>query len=99
MLYRTEATALLIVGSLGKMGAAVLATKTCLQSGAGLVTTHAPKCGYTILQISCPEAMANLDKADDYISEFSDYATYKAIGIGCSLDPKKTTQIAFLESL
>ena len=91
--------ALLIVGSLGKMGAAVLATKACLRSGAGLVTTHAPKCGYTVLQISCPEAMANLDKADDYISEFPDYGTYKAVGIGCGLDQKKETQTAFLDSL
>jgi len=91
--------ALLIVGSLGKMGAAVLATKACLRSGAGLVTTHAPKCGYPILQISCPEAMANLDKAENYISEFPELAPYKAIGIGCGLDQTKATQEALLEGL
>lgn len=95
----TYGHALLIVGSFGKMGAAVLATKACLRSGVGLVTTHSPKCGYNILQISCPEAMANIDKATDYISEIPELSTYKAIGIGCGMGQKEETQIALLEGL
>ncbi len=92
----TYGHALLLVGSLGKMGAAVLATKACLRSGAGLVTTHTPKCGYTILQISCPEAMASIDKAADYISELPEIASYKAIGIGCGIDQKAATKSTLL---
>ena len=95
----TYGHALLLVGSLGKMGAAVLATKACLRSGAGLVTTHAPKCGYTILQITCPEAMASVDKADDYISELPALTTYKAIGMGCGIDQKAATKATLLDLL
>ncbi|MCJ8497016.1 NAD(P)H-hydrate dehydratase [Chryseobacterium salipaludis] len=48
---------LIAAGSYGKMGAAVLATRAALHTGAGLTTTLAPSCGHEILQISCPEAM------------------------------------------
>ncbi|KMQ63148.1 sugar kinase [Chryseobacterium angstadtii] len=44
-------------GSYGKIGAAVLATKSALRTGAGLTFVMAPQCGYEILQTSCPEAM------------------------------------------
>ncbi|MES1160426.1 MAG: NAD(P)H-hydrate epimerase, partial [Bacteroidota bacterium] len=49
--------ALLIAGSYGKIGAASLASRACLRSGAGLLTAHVPTCGYTILQTTLPEAM------------------------------------------
>jgi NAD(P)H-hydrate epimerase len=49
--------ALIIAGSYGKMGAAILASRAALRAGVGLVTVHAPKCGYTILQTAVPEAM------------------------------------------
>ena len=47
--------ALIIAGSYGMGGAAVLATKACLRIGAGRVTTHTPKRNYMIMQISVPE--------------------------------------------
>ncbi|UKB85516.1 NAD(P)H-hydrate dehydratase [Chryseobacterium sp. MEBOG06] len=49
--------AVIAAGSYGKMGAAVLATKSALKTGAGLTFTLGPKCGYEILQTACPEAM------------------------------------------
>lgn len=49
--------AVIIGGSYGKIGAAVLAAKSALKTGAGLTFTLAPECGYEILQTSCPEAM------------------------------------------
>ena len=48
--------ALIIAGSYGMAGASVLATKACLRSGAGKVTTHTPKQNIIIQQISVPEA-------------------------------------------
>lgn len=42
--------ALMIAGSYGKTGAAVLASRACLRAGAGLLTVHAPRCGYVVLQ-------------------------------------------------
>ncbi|WP_449398734.1 hypothetical protein [Chryseobacterium wanjuense] len=60
----------IVGGSYGKMGAAVLATKSVLKTGAGLTFTLAPKCGYEILQTSCPEAMF-IEGGIDYINDFT----------------------------
>jgi len=49
--------AMIIAGSEGKMGAAVLATSACLRSGVGLATAYIPQCGIDILQTAVPEAM------------------------------------------
>ncbi len=74
--------ALLISGSYGKIGAAILASKACLKTGCGLLTTHIPQCGYDILQTALPEAMADVD-ADFYIpTRFPTSENYSAIGIG-----------------
>ena len=84
--------ALIIAGSIGKIGAAVLAAKACLRSGVGLVTTHIPKCGYEIMQKSIPESMCSIDKAEDYTSEIPEITNYNAIGIGPGLDQKSETK-------
>jgi len=49
--------AAVVAGSYGKMGAAVLAVRACLRSGAGLTTAVVPACGYEIMQVTAPEAM------------------------------------------
>lgn len=74
--------ALLIAGSYGKMGAAILSAKSCLRSGVGLLTSHVPKCGYEIMQISVPEAMCSVDKSLKAITEIPTIEQYDAIGIG-----------------
>ncbi|HLY68489.1 MAG TPA: NAD(P)H-hydrate dehydratase, partial [Puia sp.] len=75
--------ALLVAGSQGKIGAAILASKACLGSGAGLLTTHVPKCGYEIMQVSLPEAMIVTDD-DEYINTniSEDISKYNVVGIG-----------------
>ncbi|MDX1943603.1 MAG: NAD(P)H-hydrate dehydratase [Saprospiraceae bacterium] len=83
--------ALLIMGSYGKVGAAILAARACLRSGVGLVTIHAPKCAYSILQMSIPEAMVSIDRHEFFLSEIPKLQAYKAIGVGCGLDQKKTS--------
>jgi hydroxyethylthiazole kinase-like uncharacterized protein yjeF len=47
--------ALLIAGSYGKTGAAVLAAQAALRSGAGLVTAHLPASSRQIMQTGMPE--------------------------------------------
>ncbi len=89
--------ALLICGSYGKMGAAALSAKACLRSGAGLLTIHIPKCGYEIIQISIPEAMASIDK-NEHINatipeEISKYTTI-GIGPGIGKDAKTKTLLS-----
>ena len=56
--------ALIIAGSYGMCGASVLATKACLRSGVGKVTTHTPKRNYEIMQISVPEAVLQMDSEE-----------------------------------
>ncbi len=53
----TFGSALLIAGSYGMTGAAVLAAKACLRSGVGKLTVHAVPSAYAILQTTVPEAM------------------------------------------
>lgn len=85
---------LLIAGSYGKMGAAILAAKGCLRSGVGLLTVHIPKSGNQIVQIAVPEAMVSIDKSESLISGIPDLTSYKAIGIGPGIGKANQTVIA-----
>ncbi|RFM32680.1 NAD(P)H-hydrate dehydratase [Chitinophaga silvisoli] len=79
----TYGHALLVAGSEGKMGAAILSAKSCLRAGVGLLSCHVPKCGYTIIQIAVPPAMCIVDEQYDHSSGFqTDPSKYKVIGIG-----------------
>jgi ADP-dependent NAD(P)H-hydrate dehydratase / NAD(P)H-hydrate epimerase len=91
--------ALLIAGSFGKMGAAVLASKACLRSGVGLLTSHVPRQGYTIIQVTVPEAMASMDEHDFMFTCFPELAAFSAVGIGPGLNKKHNTCKAFSELL
>ena len=81
----TYGHALLVAGSYGKMGAAVLASRACLRSGVGLLHTHVPKIGVNILQTATPETMLSMDRYDNYFSQPPDIRIYNAIGIGPGL--------------
>jgi ADP-dependent NAD(P)H-hydrate dehydratase / NAD(P)H-hydrate epimerase len=74
---------LLIAGSYGKIGAAILSARACLRSGAGLLSCHIPKCGYDVIQSSIPEAMVMTDFNTSFITKVEDdLSKYKSIGIG-----------------
>ncbi len=84
--------ALLVAGSYGKVGAAILAARACLRSGAGLLTVHTPKCGYEILQISVPEAMVSVDEHQYSVTNVhEELSKYKAIGCGCGIGTNELT--------
>ena len=88
--------ALLIAGSRGKTGAAILAAKACLRSGAGLLTAHIPACGELILQTAIPEAMVEIDEERDYITDLGVIEKYSAIGIGPGIGcNEKTAGVLF----
>jgi NAD(P)H-hydrate epimerase len=74
--------ALLMAGSTGKMGAAVLSAESCLRSGAGLLTVHLPGKGEQIMQIALPEAMTDADKNPGHITELPSLSDYDVIGMG-----------------
>ncbi|WP_339656720.1 NAD(P)H-hydrate dehydratase [Flavobacterium frigidarium] len=90
----TQGHALIVAGSYGKIGAAVLASKACLKSGSGLVTAFVPKCGYQILQISNPEIMTLTDVEETFISNIDFDIKPQAIAIGPGLGQEKITQDA-----
>jgi ADP-dependent NAD(P)H-hydrate dehydratase / NAD(P)H-hydrate epimerase len=81
----THGHALLVVGSFGMAGAAVLAARACMRSGVGLLTVHTPQCNRLILQTSIPEAMVRTDADEFAISQNNDSIIYEAIGIGCGI--------------
>lgn len=87
----TYGHAVIVAGSFGKMGAAVLSGRACLRSGVGLLTMHVPACGYEIVQISVPEAMATVDEAEKYIGKVPDLASATAIGIGPGIGQENST--------
>jgi len=90
--------ALLVTGSYGKMGAAVLSARACMRSGAGLLTCHIPKCGYDILQISVPEAMVMTDFNAEFNTKTEDDLTkYEAIGIGPGIGMASETKMMLRE--
>jgi NAD(P)H-hydrate epimerase len=90
--------ALIIAGSYGKMGAAVLSARACLRSGAGLLTCFIPKCGYEILQTDVSEAMVMTDVNSSMITKIDDdIFKYDAIGIGPGLGTASETRTAIQE--
>ena len=81
----TYGHALLIAGSYGSMGAAVMSGRAALRSGAGLLTAFLPKCGVEIYQSSLPEAMVQVGEGDHSVSGLGDLEKFKAVGIGPGL--------------
>ena len=87
----TYGHALIVAGSYGKMGAAVLSTTAAFRIGAGMATAFIPKCGYNILQTTIPEAMVITDKEGDFISKVEVDFEPSAIGIGMGIGKNKAT--------
>ena len=93
--------ALLVAGSYGKMGAAVLAARACLRSGVGLLTVHVPAKGVDIIQTAVPEAMVSIDSNDTHWTrQFlpEDLARYDAIAVGPGLGTNCTETLDTLLS-
>lgn len=91
--------ALLVAGSYGKMGAAVLAARAAMRSGVGLLTVHIPKCGYPIIQTAVPEAMADSDNHAEIITEIPAVDHVDAVGIGPGIGQSDETANALLQLL
>lgn len=95
----TYGHALLVAGSYGKMGASVLSSRACLRAGTGLLTTHVPHLGYSIIQTAVPEAMASVDLHDSIFTGFPDLTQFTAVGVGPGIGKKSNTCKALHELL
>ncbi len=90
----TYGHSLLISGSYGKIGAAVLSAKACLRAGTGLLTVRIPQCAYQIMQTAIPEAMVSVDSSTNFITPFNFKENYDAIGIGPGIGQEDETASA-----
>ncbi|MEG1765700.1 MAG: NAD(P)H-hydrate dehydratase [Muribaculaceae bacterium] len=86
---------MIIAGSYGMIGAAVLSARAAMRAGAGLVTVHAPRCGYSTIQGSVPEAIFDADKHDIIITDIALKHEYGSIAIG----PGIGTNVATIDAL
>ena len=91
--------ALLVAGSYGMAGAAILAAKACMRAGAGKVTVHTPRKNCQILQVAVPEAVLQLDHEETIITESVDTESFQALGIGPGLGQNESTAIALIAQL
>ncbi len=83
--------ALLLSGSKGKTGAAILSALACLKSGCGLVTAHIPASAYEILQVAIPEVMCSVDSNKNLIGNLPELSGFDAIGIGPGIGTHQKT--------
>ncbi|TDH28884.1 NAD(P)H-hydrate dehydratase [Segetibacter sp. 3557_3] len=90
----TYGHALMVAGSEGKVGAAILASHACLRVGVGLLSTALPAEAIPILQVALPEAMAVSAEALDEIH----WQSYAAVGIGPGLGTSASA-LSIMESV
>jgi len=89
---------LIVAGSYGKIGAAVLSAKACLRSGIGLLSCHIPKCGYDIMQTAVPEAMVMTDFNSSFNTKTDDDLTkYEAVAVGPGIGTASETKMLLRE--
>ncbi len=91
--------ALLIAGSRGMAGAALMAAKACLRSGVGKLTIHTPVVNNEMLQTAVPEAVISEDNNENVFSQAVLPDEYKAVAIGPGIGQSPLTGEAFLEQL
>lgn len=82
---------LIIAGSTGKTGAAVLAVSSCIRSGSGLTTAIIPGASNVIIQSAVPEAMTIIDPSPDHWTTVPDVTPYSAIGVGPGIGMENST--------
>lgn len=78
--------ALLIAGSVQKVGASIIAAKACLRSGAGLLTVSIPKEERSSIFTCIPEAMLH------FREEQIDFSKYNSLAIGPGLEQDAAAQ-------
>jgi hydroxyethylthiazole kinase-like uncharacterized protein yjeF len=91
--------ALIIGGSYGKIGAVQLSALACLKSGAGLVTSLTPRCGYLPMQTALPEVMVLTDTGENHLTSFKTELSPTVVGIGVGMGIHDKTTAAFADFL
>ena len=91
---------LLIAGSYGKMGCAILAARAALRSGCGLVSVHLPQKCVEPMQAAFPEAMVSIDPSPTLFTTVPDHLErYNTIAVGPGIGTDPATAEALLNLL
>jgi len=85
-------TALLLAGRMGMMGAALMAGRACLRSGAGKLVCHVPADAVGIVHVALPEAICHPDDSKFMLENMPDLEPYQAIGIGPGIGLEEATE-------
>lgn len=83
--------AMLIAGSEGKAGAAIMSARACMRSGVGLLTVHLPRNISNVMHVSVPEAMVDLDVDNCLQTKCNDFDKYTSLGIGPGIGTGRAT--------
>ena len=81
----------LLTGGEGKMGAALMAAKSCLRSGCGTLTVHVPAGKDVVVHSAIPEAMVTCDEAK-HLSALPKFGKAAAIGVGPGIGMEEGTE-------
>lgn len=88
----TYGHALLVAGSEGKTGAAILCTRAALRTGAGLVTAFVPEVSRDVMQEAVPEVMTMTSDEKHFIGGRIPCEKFDAIGLGPGIGTTRETE-------
>ncbi len=75
----------IIAGKYGGMGAAILASKAALHSGAGLISVQSCKKTVAVIQQAIPEALVYNDEHEQYLGDYMTYKNQDVLVVGPAL--------------
>lgn len=84
--------ALIVAGSEGKTGAAILCARAALRTGAGLVTAYVAGVSRDVMQEAVPEVMTITASEEKFIGGHIPAQKYDAIGVGPGLGTARDTE-------
>lgn len=84
-------TVFVVAGSYGMMGAAILVARGASRAGAGLVTVHAPRCGFIPLSTAVPEALFEADRNEIFTTSIELYHKYSVVALGPGMGTAEET--------
>jgi hydroxyethylthiazole kinase-like uncharacterized protein yjeF len=86
----TYGHALVVAGSEGKTGAAILCARAALRTGAGLVTAFVPEVSRDVMQAAVPEVMVITAEGKNFIAGRIPATRFDACGVGPGLGTDET---------
>lgn len=91
---------LLMAGSYGMAGAAILSAKAALRGGVGKLTVHTPQRNVVVMQTAVPEAVLSIDGDEDTIScETIGVADFAAVAFGPGVGKSRLAKKSLLSIL